>query len=179
MLLMFTHVSSIVFGLAYVGAGSWLLLEREPTPPAAPPAPTELVQMAAVSPDPSEVAPPSTSPTVLPRSSDGLFYVDGVLNGHPIRFLVDTGASVMVLTPEDAARIGVSPQGEASVIQTANGSAAMSWTKLRTLRIAGKQVNGASAAIAAGGLKVSLLGQNVLAELGSVTMTRDKLVIDS
>jgi aspartyl protease family protein len=39
---------------------------------------------------------------VLPRGPDGHFYADAQVNGATVRFLVDTGATVVVLTPADA-----------------------------------------------------------------------------
>lgn len=44
---------------------------------------------------------------VLTASSDGGFFVMGSVNGLPVRFLVDTGASDIVLSPSDAKRLGV------------------------------------------------------------------------
>ena len=45
----------------------------------------------------------------LDRSSDKHFYADAQINGHPIRFLVDTGAGEIALTEEDARKAGVPP----------------------------------------------------------------------
>jgi aspartyl protease family protein len=44
---------------------------------------------------------------VVPRDADGSFVVVGQVNGQRVRFLVDTGASETVLSPDDARRIGV------------------------------------------------------------------------
>ena len=44
---------------------------------------------------------------VLERSSDGHFYADASVNGHTIRFLVDTGAGTVALTEEDAKAAGL------------------------------------------------------------------------
>ena len=41
---------------------------------------------------------------VVTRSADGLFYLSAVVNGVVVRFLVDTGATIIVLTAADAAR---------------------------------------------------------------------------
>ncbi len=45
--------------------------------------------------------------TVLERESNGHFYVHAKVNGELVRFLVDTGASGVALTVEDAQRIGI------------------------------------------------------------------------
>lgn len=115
------------------------------------------------------------------RAADGLFYVTGRINGHDIRFLVDTGASVVTLTREDAATIGVDPQREAfrSPVRTANGAATMAWTTLPTIDIAGHRVSGIDAAVPRAGLPVSLLGQNLLRKLGMVTIDGDRLRVHS
>jgi aspartyl protease family protein len=60
---------------------------------------------------------------VLPRAEDGHYYGTLVINGTPVTFLADTGASTMVLTQEDARALGIDPEsltylGQA---QTANG----------------------------------------------------------
>lgn len=57
----------------------------------------------------------------IPRSRDGHFYVDGSVNGEPIRFLVDTGASMVVVSEAFARRAGLSG-GEPTTFHTANGT---------------------------------------------------------
>lgn len=112
----------------------------------------------------------------LDQADDGLFYVEALVNGAPIRFVVDTGASVVVLTEDDAAAIGYTPGGKSALrVQTAGGTTDMRRIKLREVTLAGKTVTGVDAAVVPGHLKVSLLGQNVLSQLDSVTMTGRKL----
>lgn len=116
-------------------------------------------------------------PASFARANDGLFYVTGMVNGAPVQFLIDTGASVVVLTRDDAARAGIATDRFASSVQTANGSSPMAWTKLRHVKVAGVEVSGIDAAIPQAGLKVSLLGQNMLARMGTMTLTRDHIVV--
>jgi aspartyl protease family protein len=47
----------------------------------------------------------------IPRAADGHFYMTLDINGTPIRFLADTGATSMVLTQADAAKLGIDPAG--------------------------------------------------------------------
>lgn len=49
----------------------------------------------------------ATRELVVSQDPDGGFYLMGQVNGQAVRFLVDTGASEMVLSPADAKRIGV------------------------------------------------------------------------
>ena len=113
----------------------------------------------------------------IPRAKDGLFYVDVLINGQSIRFLVDTGANVVVLTGADAARLGI--QAECGAfgprMATAGGSAPMAWARLDHVRLAGREVHGVKAAVVQSGLPVSLLGQSGLSQLGSVTIEGDRL----
>jgi len=111
------------------------------------------------------------------RSSDGLFYITAHVNGKPLRFLVDTGASVVVLTGADAKTAGLqigSAHYNANV-QTVGGSAQMAWATLDRLEVAGRQVPNLKAAVVANGLGVSLLGQNAISRLGAITIEGDKL----
>jgi aspartyl protease family protein len=56
----------------------------------------------------------------IPRARDGHFYVEGTVNGRAITFLVDTGASVVVVSEAFARQAGL-PAGEPMVFNTANG----------------------------------------------------------
>src|SRR5919202_1033096 len=76
-----------------LGAGIGLLW---PTAPSAPPAPA---RAAAADEKPRE--------TLLKRHSDGHFYADVEVNGELVHFLVDTGATSVALTSEDARRVGI------------------------------------------------------------------------
>lgn len=126
---------------------------------------------------PPALAEASAPAADLTRADDGLFYVMGFVNGVPVRFLIDTGASSIVLTPEDALRAGLTPPGGAfrDFADTANGRAAVAWTKIDDLAVGRVRVHGISAAVVREGLDVSLLGQNWLSQLASLTIAGDRL----
>ena len=115
----------------------------------------------------------------LERASDGLFYVDATVNGVSVRFLVDTGASTVVLTAQDARRAGISPAAYRSKTRadTANGGATMSWVTLDHVHVAGTSARRMRAVVAGEGLGVSLLGQSWLSQLGSVTIEGDRMTL--
>jgi aspartyl protease family protein len=129
----------------------------------------------------SPVAAPSAAETTgkktFSRAHDGMFYVTAHVNGTPVRFLVDTGANVVVLKDEDARRVGVMPGKENfdGRVDTANGQSQVAWVKLRNIRIAGRTVRDIDAAVPNGDLKVSLLGQNLLSRLDTMTIEREQL----
>jgi aspartyl protease family protein len=113
------------------------------------------------------------------RHTDGLFYVEAEANGHSIRFVVDTGATVVVLNRDDAEKLGVPFDSLASrgTMRTVNGSSDMRWAKIERLDMAGKRIEKINAAVVAGGLPVSLMGQNALEQLGTVTLRGDTMTI--
>lgn len=124
-------------------------------------------------------APANPSAHMVRRASDGLFYVTASANGQQIRFVVDTGATVVVLTRQDASRMGIDHDTLASRthMNTVGGKAAMRWAKIGTMDMAGKRLEQIDAAVVEGGLPVSLLGQNALEMLGTVTLKGDVLTI--
>lgn len=115
----------------------------------------------------------------ISRAADGLFYVEAIVNGAPVRFLIDTGATTIVLTQEDAKRAGVLP-GEAAfteIASTAGGAAAMARIRLARLTV-GRSIDfDVPAAVAGGKLGVSLLGASWLTNARSLTITGDSLVL--
>jgi len=111
------------------------------------------------------------------RAPDGLFYVTGQVNGVKVRFLLDTGATMVVLTPADAARVGA-PRTVTSrhlVMETAAGPSAIDRVTLDRVAIAGHTVTNVNAAVVRRGLKVSLLGQDLLSQLGPVTISGNQV----
>jgi clan AA aspartic protease (TIGR02281 family) len=115
----------------------------------------------------------------LRRAPDGLFYVNARVNGAAILFLVDTGASVVVLTKADAARAGVSPDEEdfSAPAQTASGSSSMARVTLAHMEVGAAANSSIPAAVASDGLGVSLLGQSWLSRLQSVMIAGDRMVM--
>ena len=120
------------------------------------------------------------SGAAIRRAGDGLFYCTGWVNGVPVRFLIDTGATTVVLTPADAARAGVLPDAAAFRFSasTAGGSVAMARIRLAQLSAGAAERHNVDAAIAGGGLGVSLLGQSYLAQLDSVRISGDTMVLE-
>lgn len=119
----------------------------------------------------------ATAQSELRRAPDGLFYVTGTINGAPVRFLVDTGSTSTVLTRDDAMRAGVMPPADAFAARadTANGPARIAWVMLDDLQVGGIKARDMAAAVAPDGLGVSLLGQNWLSQLASLTISGDRM----
>lgn len=100
----------------------------------------------------------------LPRAADGHYYAELTIGGQPLRLLVDTGASTIVLTRADAARIGIDPgrldyTGRAL---TANGAVRTATVTLPELILGPYRDTGLDADVTDGALDVSLLGMSYL-----------------
>ena len=129
----------------------------------------------------ARVVAPARHEVRISKASDGLFYLSGNVNGKPVRFLIDTGANMVVLTADDARRVGVA-LGESSPsdsIETAGGMSSMDRVTLDRVSVAGRDVAGIDAAVMQNGLKVSLMGQNLLSKLGPITMSGDEIALGS
>jgi aspartyl protease family protein len=115
----------------------------------------------------------------LPRASDGHYYVTAEVNGTEIEFLVDTGASDIVLSRVDAARIGFDLDKLAFLgsARTANGIVPIAYGRLKTIRLGHHLDQAVSASINGGEMDKSLLGMSYLGRFGRIEMTQDQLIL--
>ena len=95
-----------------------------------------------------------------------------------MRFLVDTGASLVTLTPADAQVAGITPRELVfnHRVSTANGSARMAPVTLREVRIGQLSIYDVPASVLEH-LNISLLGMSFLSRLQSYEMRDGKLTI--
>ena len=110
----------------------------------------------------------------------GHFIVDAAINGRPVTLMADTGASVVVLSFEDAERLGLSPRSLdfTGLAQTANGVSRIAPITLDRVRIDGITLYGIQAAVAErGALSGNLLGMSFLGKLSRFEMKGDELVL--
>lgn len=116
--------------------------------------------------------------TVLERESNGHFYVHAKVNGELVRFVVDTGATGVALTVEDAQRVGIafSPAEFEHVGEGAAGPVHGKLVRIDEIDIDGKRVENVSGAILKGS-RLSLLGQSYLSRMGEVQMRGDYMVL--
>jgi aspartyl protease family protein len=116
------------------------------------------------------------SPRELRRGADGHFYADAQVNGTTIRFLVDTGASMVVLTRQDAQRAGIQLPSARAMAMGVGGPIEVIPVTLDRIAIGGIEARGVEAAIA-DETPVSLLGQSYLQRVGSVEIRGDTMVL--
>jgi clan AA aspartic protease (TIGR02281 family) len=171
----------------------WIYWNLRPAAPAQPGLPT-----VGAPPPPSTATPPASAgppgnsasaPTILragPAVRTLVYRTDqrghvalmAMVNGTPVRFLVDTGASRVTLTAEDARAAGIDPSGLVfnQRSQTANGLAREAPVTLREIRIDRLSIDNVSAAVNEN-LTVSLLGMSFLRRLKSFEMRDGSLII--
>ena len=115
----------------------------------------------------------------LPRASDGHYYVTAEVNGTEIEFLVDTGASDIVLSRVDAARIGFDSDKLAFLgsARTANGVVPIAYGRLKTIRLGHHLDQAVSVSINGGEMDKSLLGMSYLGRFGRIEITQDQLIL--
>ncbi len=100
----------------------------------------------------------------------GFFYVPGLINGYPVRFLVDTGATTVALSSEMAERIGIDyTKGQKGIARTASGVTPMYGLDLKSVAVGGIKLNNVSAGVIIGAYPtVPLLGMSFLGQLDMV-----------
>ncbi len=106
----------------------------------------------------------SAQSVTLNADGNGHFVVDGQINGGTIRFLLDTGATLVALSAADAGRLGIDfRKGQPSLMNTANGPAPAYRVKLDSVRVGGITVNSVDAVVMEGiVLPFALLGMSFL-----------------
>lgn len=100
----------------------------------------------------------------LRAASDGHFYVDTLINGQPVTFLIDTGASNIVLSTADARKVGFNPAKLSYTDQaaTANGLVGIAPVRLNSLVLGPHEDRDLNASVNAGDIDMSLLGMSYL-----------------
>jgi aspartyl protease family protein len=132
----------------------------------------------------SVVAPaaPVTAPSgelVIARDQDGGFYLLGNVNGQTVRFLADTGASEIVLSPADAERLGVDIGALqfGGQVETANGIGHGAPFTAQTLNIGTVQLQQVPMMVNQAKMSSSLLGMTFFNHLQSFRIEGDRLYL--
>ena len=114
----------------------------------------------------------------LQRESDGHFYADVRINGAPVHMLIDTGASTIALSREDAQSAGIATSiGMNDVIgEGADGAVHGEYVRLETVELGPLKADGLEAVVLNSGQE-SLLGQNFLSQFASVQIEGDRMIL--
>ncbi len=115
---------------------------------------------------------------VLEREGDGHFYADTEINGQKVRMLVDTGATAIALSRDDARRagVGISIAMPEVVGKGASGDVHGEIVTLDRVALGGAEAENVAAVVLDDG-EMSLLGQSFLARFDSVEIKGDRMVL--
>lgn len=110
----------------------------------------------------------------------GHFLVDAKVDGVAVRFMVDTGATRVVLSPEDAKRVGLHVRDRhfTEKSYTAGGIVRVAPVTLRELRIGHLTVRDVEASVNEQPIGISLLGMTFLSRLDGYRVEGDKLILE-
>jgi aspartyl protease family protein len=121
----------------------------------------------------------ASGPASIAKSADGHYWANGQVNGAAVRFLVDTGATAVALTPDDARRLGFTTANlnYGYRVVTAAGQARAAAVRLASVTVAGARLENVDALVIEKGLDTSLLGMTYLGRLASFQATRQALIL--
>jgi aspartyl protease family protein len=126
-----------------------------------------------------QIQPASPNSLVYHADPRGHFWVEGIVNGAPVRFMVDTGASFVALTMADAAAAGIGRGNLAFnlAVATANGQTRAAPVKLREVRVGQLSLDDVPALVQEN-LGISLLGMSFLKRLDGFEIHEGSLTIN-
>ncbi len=118
-------------------------------------------------------APATGSSAQVLKAADGHYWAEADIDGRAVRVMVDTGASVVVLTRADAARLGLELTAAdfTADVRTASGPVRAAPVELKAVAVAGARVTAVEALVVDEGLPHSLLGMSYLGRLSSFSAT--------
>ena len=118
---------------------------------------------------------------VVARDNFGRFRADGRIDGRELQFTVDTGASIVALTADDAAQLGIHPAATeyTMLIRTANGTVHAAPTTLDMVEVGDIAVHDVAAVVMPdGALSDNLLGLSFLSRLHHFEYSEGKMVLE-
>jgi aspartyl protease family protein len=118
---------------------------------------------------------------VVPPDAVGHFRVEGRVDGLIVQFVVDTGASVVALTTDDAASLGIHPAVSdfRALVKTANGTVRAAPVQLNMVEVGNLTVRDVAAIILpSGALSDNLLGLSFLSRLRHFEYTDGKMILE-
>ncbi|HVZ05181.1 retropepsin-like aspartic protease family protein [Hyphomicrobium sp.] len=130
--------------------------------------------------NPNPVAAESAGTASIPAGAYGHFETEAEINGRSVDVMVDTGASLVALTYEDASRLGiyVNPSDFTHIAKTANGTARVAPVTISRISIGDITVRDVPAVVSERGKSErTLLGMSFLGRLSRVEMRGGTLVL--
>ena len=121
-------------------------------------------------------APATAAQVLIERNSDHHYYADANVNGRPVHFMIDTGASETALTEADARAVGlaVDPNKYEVIGDGASGMVRGQYVDLQSIDLQGIKQQGARAVVVPGAT-VSLLGQPVLEKVDEIVIRKGEM----
>lgn len=127
----------------------------------------------------SAATPGGRSKVTLAADGRGMFHAEGAINGLPVRFMVDTGATFVGMSASEATRLGIDfRKGRPVMMQTANGRVLNYLVKLDRVRLGDIELTGVEGVVGEQDMPFALLGMSFLNRLemqrdgASMTLTR-------
>ena len=155
---------ALLWGLIFIGvvagAGLWLDMRHD-----VPPRQSALIENTRIE---------------VPRNLDGHYYLTLAANDALVNFVVDTGATEIVLSRQDAVRAGIDPDRlvYSSIASTANGTVRTARTKLNMLRIGPIIDHDVAVWVNEGEMETSLLGMAYLRRFQRLEIADGLLVLE-
>ena len=116
---------------------------------------------------------------IIPKQADGHYHLSLQVNDQTLVFLVDTGASQIVLSQQDATELGFK-SAELNFwmqAQTANGTVRMAPVRLDTVTVGDVSARNIQAVVNGGELRQSLLGMSYLNLFSSIEIKQDRMIL--
>ena len=149
------------------------------TPQEAAPAPSSEQQTPAVAtPAPASAEPDASSLRIFP-DGNGNYRVQGLVNGATVQFLVDTGATNVLLTPADARRAGIDPDQlqYRQMFQTPNGQVKGADIVIYQLAVGPIRLVNIPGAVLRTDIDTSLLGVSFLSRLSGYEVENGAMIL--
>ncbi|MEH6632053.1 MAG: TIGR02281 family clan AA aspartic protease [Halopseudomonas aestusnigri] len=130
---------------------------------------------------PAQATMTSNGDIIFSKANDGHFYIEGFADNQRTRFLVDTGASSIVLSPDDAKRLGFDFNNLrfTQIFETANGTGRGAKSQLNSLIVGEREFRDIRVSINQAPMSTSLLGMSFLEQFKSFEFRGDQLILRS
>jgi len=128
---------------------------------------------------PSSIQITASGEMIINLAQDGHFYMDVEINESPMRFMIDTGASDIVISTAEARRIGIKTEklNFNKSYQTANGISWGASVVLKTIKVGNMVFYDVPASVNSAEMGTSLLGMSFLRRFKKYEFYRDKLIL--